>query len=446
MINSVFSFVLALGVLVFIHELGHYAVARWCGIRVIRFSVGFGKPFFKWTSQKTKVQWTLAWIPLGGYVRMLDERDPESLEGKDIDLNTAFNRKPVWQRIAVVLAGPFANLALASLLYAVLVYAQPLQLAPLAAAPQTDTVAHEVGLQLGDTITKINGDEIQNWNEVNWALIKASLFKNDLEISVERGGVPLHLITLPAKHLKAELGPHLASELGFFPFEKNVYVRSATPSSVGYKAGLKEGDQLFAVNQTRVESAGQFIQLIRANPDEALTVNVVRKGVPQSIQVTPERLKSENGETFGRIGVAVAGQPETVFRQSNVFQATLAGAGQMVEVSVFSLAALGKMLTGDLSWTHLSGPVSIASVAGQSSSLGILPFLGFLAMVSVSLGILNLLPIPVLDGGHLMYYFAEIIRGKPVDEVWVVFGQKLGILLIGLLTVVAFFNDIQRLF
>lgn len=445
MLNSVFSFLLALGILVFIHEYGHYSVARFYGVRVIRFSVGFGKPIFQWVNKKTKVEWTVSWIPLGGYVRMLDERDPDSLKGTDINLDEAFNRKPVGQRIAVVLAGPVANLVLAALIYGFLAYMQPIGLSTQVGTPTQGSVAESAGLSKGDVIVQINQSDTVNWSEASWALIKARLFRDDLSITVNRDGEVITLPTIQADLVNAELGPTLGRELGFLPAEKNTVVKGLAEGSPAQKAGFETGDRLVAVESNPVESSAQFTAMIKARPGLDTRVEVERNGALIVLNTVPESLAVDGNAPVGRLGLSVGGEPFTVSNQLNPWSAFVEGVGRMVEVSVFSLAALGKMVVGDLSWEHLSGPVSIASAAGESSSLGILPFFGFLAMVSVSLGVLNLLPIPLLDGGHLMYYLAEIVRGKPVDEVWQIRGQKLGLLLIGLLTCVAFFNDIQRL-
>lgn len=445
MLNSIVSFLIALGILVFIHEYGHYSVARFYGVRVIRFSVGFGKPIFRWINRKTKVEWTVSWIPLGGYVRMLDERDPDSLKGHDIDLSEAFNRKPVGQRIAIVLAGPLANLILAALIYGFLAYMQPMGLATQVSEPTPNSIAANAGLMGGDEIKEVNGDQTKNWNEVSWALIKARLFRDDLSIKVNRGGYELFLDPVPSAEVDAELGPSLARELGFSPIEKSVLVRAVGEGSAAAAAGFLANDQLLSVDGIAVETSAQFTSLIKDRPAQETSVRIRRNDQDITVLAVPEKTQLENGETIGRLGLSIGGESVIVNNPLNPLESIVEGTGRMVEVSVFSLVALGKMVTGDLSWEHLSGPVSIASAAGQSSSLGILPFFGFLAMVSVSLGILNLLPIPLLDGGHLMYYLAEIVRGKPVDEVWQIRGQKLGILLIGILTSVAFFNDIQRL-
>lgn len=444
MLNSVLSFIVALGILVFLHEYGHYSIARLCKVRVIQFSVGFGKPVFKWLNKKTGVLWTVGWIPLGGFVRMLDERDPEST--KDVqDLSNAFNRQSVWKRIAIVAAGPIANLLVAWFLYSILALAQTNQIAPVAAEPVQGTIAQKIGLQAGDSITSINGHETSNWSDVNWEILRARLFGNGLDLSVSRDGAQALLEPASKEQIQLEFSSRLAAQMGFTPFEKQVLLGSIRPGSPAEKAGLASGDVVLAVDGVNVQSSLQFTQLIKESQGREVNLELDRKGSVLNLRATPELITLDNGDKIGRLGVGVGSRLLIEQVDTGLVESISDGAQKMVQVSVFSLTALGQMLTGEMSVKHLSGPVSIATAAGESSSLGILPFIGFLAMVSVSLGILNLLPIPVLDGGHLMYYFAEILTGRPVSEAWMMRGQKVGLLVIGLLTSVAFFNDIQRL-
>lgn len=428
----------------FLHEYGHYSVARLCKVTVVQFSVGFGRPIYKWKNKKTGVLWTIGWMPLGGFVRMLDERDETTTVGSP-DLNHAFNRQNVYKRIAIVLAGPIANLLVAWVLYAILSMSQTSQIAPVVAAAPADTPAAAIGIQANDRILSINGDATSDWRAVNWGLLGARLFGDDLTITVDRDGKRIDLGPLPFEQIQIEFSADLPRQLGFSAFEKRVLIGQVQADSPADLAGLKSGDHLIALNQTVIESSKQFTELIRDLGDQEALLTINRDQVELQLLIRPELVSSEDGSSYGRLGVGVGGERIIESVDHGLLTSIGQGADRMLEVSVLSLTALGNMITGDMSWKHLSGPVSIASAAGDSSSLGILPFLSFLAMLSVSLGILNLLPIPVLDGGHLLYYFAEIVMRRPVSEAWMIRGQKLGLLLVGLLTCVAFFNDIQRL-
>lgn len=445
MLNSVLSFIVALGILVFIHEYGHYSVARYFKVRVIRFSVGFGRPIVRWVNEKTQVEWTISWIPLGGFVRMLDERDPESLQGQNINLDEAFNRKPVGQRIAIVLAGPVANLILASVLYAFLAYIQPEGISTKQGQPVAGSLAQKVGVLKGDEVVEVNQTPTQTWAEVSWALLKARLFRDDVAFTVQRSGQSVHLPVIQADQIQADIGPMLTRELGMTLHEKRVLVTGSVEGSPAASANFKVGDELLSVNEQAVENAAQFTKLIQQHADQIVRVMLRRSGSEIRVEAKPAQFVQKDGTVIGRMGLNIAADLDIVTHPLGGLGAMARGLNRMVEVSVFYLVALGKMVVGDLSWHHLSGPVSIASAAGESSSLGVLPFIEFLAMVSVSLGILNLLPIPLLDGGHLMYYFAELIRGRPVSEQVQMLGQRFGMLLLAGMTALALFNDIQKL-
>jgi regulator of sigma E protease len=445
MLNSIFSYILALSILVFIHEYGHYAVARYFKVRVIRFSIGFGRPLLKWVNAKTQVEWTVSWIPLGGYVRMLDERDPESLLGQNVNLDEAFNRKPVGQRIAIVLAGPLANLILAVLLYSFLAYMQPEGVLPKLGTPTPQSLMQKVGVQEGDTVLRVNGEPTQTWLDVSWALSRARLSRDDVQLTVQRLGQSVELPLIPSDQIKVDLSPGLARELGLTLYEKGVLVRGFVAGTPAASGVFQVGDELLSINGELVKNAPQFTQLVQQHPDQSIHLGLRRQGSELTVTLKPAKVIQKDGSVIGRLGLELKSNVEMINHPLGFSEALLDGLNRTVEVSVFSLVAMGKMLVGDLSLHHLSGPVAIASEAGRSSSLGVLSFIGFLAIVSVSLGILNLLPVPVLDGGHLMYYFAELIRGRPVSENVQMLGQRLGMLLIAGMTALALFNDIQKL-
>lgn len=444
MLNSLFSFVIALGVLVFLHEYGHYWVARRCGVKVLQFSVGFGRPIYQWISPKTGVRWTIGWIPLGGFVRMLDERDEASVAEAG-STQGAFNQKSVWQRIAVVSAGPIANLLVAWVLYAFLASVQQQVVPPVVGYVPEGSVAQSMGVQRGDRVEAVNGEHVSSWQDFTWALLNHKLFGDQTELDILRDGSSIKLNGLDPDKIAMEIGPRYVAELGFSPYQNGVLIRELVNNSPAELAGLKVGDKVLSANGVPVVSAQQFTEYVREHADAPIELSIQRSMSIVTIEVTPEKLVDKDGMEMGRIGagLSVVSLNEGIHR--GFFDSVALGLGRVWEISVFSLVALGNMITGDMSWDNLSGPVSIASAAGQSSSLGVLPFLSFMAMVSVSLGILNLLPIPVLDGGHLMYYFAEILRGKPLSDRVVMAGQRIGFMLIGLLTCFALFNDLQRL-
>ncbi len=444
MLQSLFSFILALGILVFLHEMGHYLVARWCGVKVLQFSVGFGKPIYEWVSPKTSERWSIGWLPLGGFVRMVDERDPESTEGIN-DLNCAFNRQSVYRRIAIVLAGPVANLGVAWFIYSILSFSQTQQVAAVVAQPQPNTFAASVGLQAGDQILELNHSEIKNWQQLSWKLFSQALFKDPIELTVLRNQQTQTLSASEGFSDQIELSPRLVQQLGFYPFEQSIVISAIQPGSAAEQAGLQAEDQILAVNLQLIESSAQASEIIQKYPDQEVPIDVLRAGNELRLLVTPNSVKTTNGESIGRIGISLQGFPVVEKVEYSLAESIVEGGIQMVELSVLTLVGLKNMVTGDLSWEHLSGPVTIAAAAGESSAMGVLAFLSFLAMVSVSLGILNLLPIPMLDGGHLMYYLVEIFTGRPASDKWLMCGQRIGMALIGALTCVALFNDIQRL-
>ncbi|NOT17278.1 MAG: RIP metalloprotease RseP [Sulfuriferula sp.] len=443
--TTILSFLAALAILVVVHELGHYLAARWVGVKVLRFSVGFGQPLLikRWGVDAT--EWSIAAIPLGGYVKMLDEREAPVAEH---ELARAFNRQTVWARMLIVVAGPVANLLLAILLYwGVYLHGVP-ALKPILAEPSAQTAAAMAGLHNGDEITAIDNQTIRSWADVNWALLRDMTNKSQVSIKLDGGGTRVMDITA------ANLGEgkvEVASQLGLRLFEPAIpaVIAQVLDGGAAQRAGLRVGDKIVQVNQQSVAQWADFVHWVRGHAGQVLSVAVLRGHQPVSLSLTPDRT-TEAGVTVGKIGAG----PEV---DASVFQsmmttvnysvggALLEGVTKTWQMSVFSLQMMGRMLTGEVSWHNLSGPLTIADYAGQSARHGWLSFVGFLALVSISLGVLNLLPIPLLDGGHLMYYIAEAVKGSPVSDRIMDLGQRFGMAALLTMMVFAFYNDISRL-
>lgn len=446
--STVAAFLVAIAILVVIHEFGHYWVARRCGVRVLRFSLGFGKPL--WTRKDSHgTEWVLAPIPLGGYVSMLDEREapvPERLR------HEAFNTRPVSRRIAIVLAGPLANLILAVLLYTGLAMLGGTIRIPSIGVPAEGTPAAAAGLRGGERIVAVGGRETPGWADVRWQLMRqVAAGPAVLTVTFEAGGVQ-RTVDFPAAGVNLE---QITSDLpGAFglavepPRVQNV-VGMVAEGSAGELAGFRPGDRLLAVGGKPVSRWEDFAGPVRENPGRPLDVTVERDGVTMPLRVTPAAVVS-GGVSFGRVGLGPRPDPDwtaanTAYHSSGAVDATVDSVLRTWDTSVFSLRMLGGMLTGAVSPENLSGPVAIADFAGQSARMGWVSFVGFLALMSISLGVLNLLPVPVLDGGHIMYHLAESLTGRPLPTRVMEVGQRIGMAALAALMLVAFYNDIQRI-
>ena len=446
--STVAAFLVAIAVLVVIHEFGHYWVARRCGVRVLRFSLGFGKPL--WTrTDRHGTEWVLAPIPLGGYVSMLDEREapvPERLR------HEAFNTRPVSQRIAIVLAGPLANLILAVLLYTGLAMLGGTIRIPSISVPAEGTPAAAAGLRGGERIVAVGGRETPGWTDVRWQLMRQVAAGPDvLPVTFEAGGAQ-RTVDFPAAGVKLE---QITSDLpGVFglaveaPQFENA-VGMVAEGSPGELAGFRPGDRILAVDGKPVARWDDFAGRVRESAGRSMPVTVEREGVTVQLQVTPATVVA-GGTTFGRVGLGP--KPDeawtalnTAYHRSGLAGALLDAVLRTWDTSVFSLRMLGGMLTGSVSPDNLSGPVAIADFAGQSARMGWVSFVGFLALMSISLGVLNLLPVPVLDGGHIMYHLAESVTGRPLPARVMEVGQRIGMAALAALMLVAFYNDIQRI-
>lgn len=443
------AFVVALGVLIVVHEFGHFVVARRVGVKVLRFSVGFGKPLFSRRFGADGTEWVLAAFPLGGYVKMLDEREePVAPE----EIHRAFNRLPVGRRALVVVAGPVANLLLAIFIYWLLFVGGVNEIKPLLAAPPAGTAAAQAGVEDGDEVRRVSDVAVTTLQEFRWQLMKriADHLPVRLEVMNQRGEI--HYRTIATETIDpGAFDVDFVRNLGLAPFQPKFkpIIGVVAGNSVAAAAGLAPGDEVQAVDGAAISTWTELANAIRGAAGKPITLELVRGGMLRQMQVVP-RAETESGKTIGRIGIGVADQPEVrgkmmIEVRLGPIDALTRAAGQTWDTSIFSLRMIGRMLIGEQSWKNISGPVTIADYAGQSARLGLDHFLKFLALISISLGVLNLLPIPILDGGHLLYYFLEVIKGGPLSERAMEIGQQIGIGLLALLMAFAFFNDINRL-
>jgi regulator of sigma E protease len=449
LLQTIAAFVVALGALVIVHEYGHYIVARLCGVKVLRFSIGFGLPLWKKRLGRDQTEWVVAVVPLGGYVKMLDEREGEVAPQ---ELGRAFNRQGVWRRFAIVIAGPLANFLFAILLYWLLFTHGVQEARPVVAMPQPDSPAASAGFEPGETIRAINGEPVTSWQEVRWRMLQFALERQQVKVEVINRNNQLNWRTLDLSTLDAEQleGDTLALiGLKLYRPEISPVIGQIVSGSVAEQAGLQPGDRILSADGKPIVTWDALVELVRSHPGRELRLTYQRGGERGELALVPQAVL-QNGSTVGRIGAAAKLDQQAMDKLVTVVRYGVASAlAKAVEktwdTSVFSLRMLGRMLIGQVSWKNLSGPVTIADYAGQSAQLGLVSYLSFLALISISLGVLNLLPIPLLDGGHLMYYTVEIFKGSPVSDRIMEIGQKLGLTLLLVLMAFAVYNDINRL-
>ncbi|MCO5762184.1 MAG: RIP metalloprotease RseP [Gammaproteobacteria bacterium] len=448
LLHTLLSFVAALAILIAVHEFGHFWVARRLGVKVLRFSIGFGRPLLRRVG-RDGTEYVLAGIPLGGYVKMLDERE-EAVDPAEAHLS--FNRQLLWKRTAIVLAGPLFNLAFAILLYWGILVVGDTGSRALIGTVTPGSIAAEAGLEVGDEMLRIGDRPTPTWEAAIFALMAESLDGEDLPVTIrDRYGDEQRFI-LDGRALAAlPDDPAILTHIGLSPAQPPLPPRigSLVPGEAAAEAGLKPGDLILGTQGEPITTWDQWVKQVRDHPGQPLAVQLERKGEEIELELTPRPVPGPSGE-IGRVGAGVEVPEELVAQYRAVVRlgpldAIQAAFLKTADMSWLMLKVMGRMLTGQASLENLSGPISIAEGAGRSASHGLAYFIKFLAVVSISLGVLNLLPIPLLDGGHLLYFLFEAVKGSPLSEQVQMLGQRIGVLLLAALMSLAFYVDIQRL-
>ena len=450
-LQTILAFAVVLGVLIIVHELGHYLVARWCGVKVLRFSVGMGKVVYSRRFGADQTEWAISVLPLGGYVKMLDAREGDLSDVSPEDLKREFTRQSVWRRIAIVAAGPLANFLLAILMFAGLyLYGIP-EPAPKLRAPAEQSVAYQAGLRGGELVTAVNGEPIQIWNDLRWQMVQGVVNNKPVKLDVERANPNspteklISTLSIPVDSISAEeLEGDFLVKLGIDLARPRAILGQVMADGPAMLAGLRTGDLVTSVNGVAIPDGMALVEAVRAAPGKNLKIDLLRDGKPLSVNVTPEEA-SKDGQVFGRIKVEVPMVPDMVRASLGPIAALAKGVQKTWDTSAMTLKMVGKMIVGEVSWKNVTGPITIADYAGQTARIGLISYLSFIAFVSISLGVMNLLPIPVLDGGHLLYYAVEVLTGRPVSERFGAIAQRAGIGILMTLMLVAVFNDINRL-
>ena len=448
-LHAIAFFIISVGVLITFHEFGHFWVARFFDVKILRFSIGIGRSIYTKRFGKDQTEFSIGFLPLGGYVKMLDDREGKVVEEEK---KREFNSKPIWQRFSIVLAGPVFNFIFAIFIYSIIYSIGVNALKPIIGDVEPSSISEESGFVKGQKILSINGAKTPTWPTVIDSLVKHTISGNTVNIVLESDSKKQNL-SLDLSKIKIDKisDGKLLNELGLSVIKLKIppIIGMIEENGPAKASGLHKNDKIIAVNGNLIESWGEWVSIIRQNPNELLNTEVLRNNQTIYIELTPENFQAD-GTSIGRIGAGPSINDELydsyfTLEQYSLHLAILRAFNKTWEMSVLTLKVLAKIITGDASVKNLSGPISIAKYAGQSASIGVIALLTFLAIVSVSLGVLNLLPIPLLDGGHLVYYIIELITGKPVSDAVQIVGQQIGLVLLLGLMGIALYNDFIKL-
>ncbi|RJX32613.1 MAG: RIP metalloprotease RseP [Oxalobacter sp.] len=450
LLYTVLAFLVAIGLLIVVHELGHYFAARLCNVKVLRFSLGMGKILYSRRFGKDQTEWAVSMLPLGGYVKLLDSREVDLSTLPPEEAKREFNSQSVWKRMVIVAAGPLANFLLAIvLLMGLYMNGVPGATTRLRAVPE-NSIAWQAGLRGGELVTAVNGEPVLIWSELNWKLIRLAIERSPIQLDVLRHASASSAgekatVMIPAESVSnKEIEKDFLRKLGLDLARPPAQLGKVIADGPAMGAGLREGDVILAVNGKPVIDGLDFVETVRNSPGKPLAIRLQRDRQTLETVVTPEKEMFKE-IAIGKIRVEIPLRPELAVSRSSFEAAFLKATQRTWDTSVVSLKIIAKMLIGEVSWKNISGPITIADYAGQSARVGAISYLAFIAFISISLGVMNLLPIPVLDGGLLLYYSLELLTGRPLSERAGKMAQRAGIAMLAALMIIAIFNDIVRL-